>query len=61
MIQSDMYLMKAQLLLAEAHSERNPALKIDLANMARAYLRLADQAVRNAQNGLETTKDPDQA
>jgi hypothetical protein len=34
-------------LFAKAESERDPALKADFVNMARAYLRLADQARRN--------------
>jgi hypothetical protein len=43
----EVYLMKSADLFAKAEVERDPALKADLGNMARAYLRLADQAKRN--------------
>lgn len=43
----EVYLTKAADLFAKAEAERDPALKADFENMARAYLRLADQAKRN--------------
>jgi hypothetical protein len=43
----EVYLVKSADLFAKVESERDPALKADFVNMARAYLRLADQARRN--------------
>jgi hypothetical protein len=43
----DEYLLKAAELSAKAQIETNPADKIEFENLARAYLRLADQAERN--------------
>ncbi len=48
----EVYLMKSADLFAKAESERDPTLKADLANMARAYLRLADQAKRNDESKI---------
>lgn len=52
MIQRDIYLMNAALLFAKAEAEKDSAIKADFENMARAYLRLADQAERNAHNDV---------
>src|SRR5262245_34506027 len=62
----DEYLLRAAHLLARAGAEANAALKKEFENVARSYLRLADQAERNAQNDIvyETPpppKDRDQA
>ena len=43
----EVYLTKAADLFAKAEAERDPALKADFVSIARAYLRLADQAKRN--------------
>jgi len=45
----DEYLLRAADLLARAGAEVNGAFKDKLENMARSYLRLAEQAKRNAQ------------
>ena len=60
MIQRDIYLMNAALLFAKAEAEKDSAIKADFENMARAYLRLADQAERNAHNDVvyETPPPP---
>ena len=60
MIQRDIYLMNAALLFAKAEAEKDSAIKADFENMARAYLRLADQAERNALNDVvyETPPPP---
>jgi hypothetical protein len=60
MIQRDIYLMNAAFLFAKAEAEKDSAIKADFQNMARAYLRLADQAERNAQNDIvyETPPSP---
>ena len=52
MIQRDAYLMKAAYLFVKAGAERDLSLKAEFETMARAYLRLADQAERNAQNDI---------
>ena len=52
MIPRDVYLMKAAHLFAKAAAERDSAVKADFELIARAYLRLADQAKRNAQNDI---------
>jgi hypothetical protein len=41
------YLLKAAELSAKAQGEPDPARKVELENLARAYLRLAEQAERN--------------
>src|SRR5262245_31040286 len=56
MIQRDIYLMNAAYLFAKAEAEKDSAIRGDFENMARAYLRLADQAVRNAQNDIVTRR-----
>jgi hypothetical protein len=52
MTQRDIYLMNAAYLFAKAEAEKDSAIRADFENMARAYLRLVDQAVRNAQNDI---------
>jgi hypothetical protein len=48
----EVYLTKAADLFAKAEAERDPALKADFVNIARAYLRLADQAKRNDETDI---------
>jgi hypothetical protein len=48
----DEYLMRAAHLLAKAGAEANAALKDEFENMARSYLRLADQAKRNDETDI---------
>jgi len=43
----DVYLMRAAELIAKVDDELDPALKAEFDNLARAYLRLAEQAERN--------------
>ena len=61
----DEYLLKAAHLLVKAGAEPDAALKDELENMARSYLRLAQQAKRNDDTDIvyETPppKDRDQA
>ena len=45
--------IKAAEVLAKAHAERVPMIKAEWENLARAYLRLAQQADRNAKAGIE--------
>lgn len=54
----EVYLMKSADLFARAEVERDPALKADLGNIARAYLRLADQARRNDETKISYEKPP---
>jgi len=60
----DEYLLRAAHLLAKAGAEANAALKDELENMARSYLRLAEQAKGNDETDIvyETPpkKDGDQ-
>jgi len=60
MIQREIYLMNAASLFAKAEAEKDSAIKADFENMARACLRLANQADRNAQNDVvhETPPPP---
>ena len=48
----DAYRIKASELNAEARQESNADKRKELKNLAMAYLRLADQAERNAQNNV---------
>jgi hypothetical protein len=59
----DEYLLKAAELSAMAQAETDRADKVEFENLARAYLRLAEQAERNSQVVSETPlkKDRDQA
>ena len=43
----DVYLMKAAELIAKVDGELDPALRAEFDSLARAYLRLAEQAERN--------------
>jgi hypothetical protein len=63
MILRDVYLMKAAELISKVDGELDPALKTEFENLARAYLRLAEQADLNNQTDIvyETPdKDRDQ-
>lgn len=46
------YLLKAAELSAEAQVETDPARKVELENLTRAYLRLAEQAERNSHTDI---------
>jgi hypothetical protein len=48
----DVYLVRAAELIAKVDSETDPALKAEFDNLARAYLRLAEQAERNDQTDV---------
>ena len=48
MVVGDNYRAKALELLARAETENNPAIRAEFENLAAAYLRLAEQAERNA-------------
>ena len=65
MTQREEYLLRAAELSARAQTERDVARKDEFENMARAYLRLAEQAKRNSLADIvyETPpkKDGDQA
>jgi len=65
MAQREEYLLKAAELSARAQTENDAARKAEFENMARAYLRLAEQAKRNSLTDIvyETPpkKDRDQA
>jgi hypothetical protein len=52
MTSGDLYRAKAADLNARAARERTPALRSELENLALAYLRLAEQADRNARTDL---------
>ena len=63
MTSRDVYLMRAAELISKIDGELDPALKTEFENLARAYLRLADQAELNNQTDIvyETpNKDRDQ-
>lgn len=45
----DQYRIKAAELAAKAKQQTSPALRSELDNLARGYLRLAEQAKRNSQ------------
>jgi hypothetical protein len=49
MTPADGYRVKAAELMARARLDTNPMLRVECENLALAYLRLADQADRNAQ------------
>jgi hypothetical protein len=58
----DVYLMRAAELIAKVDGELDPALKAEFDSLARAYLRLAEQAERNhPTDGVYGTpnKDPE--
>ena len=52
MTSADEYRAKAAEFSASAQSEKSPALQIEYAKMAAAYIRLAEMAERNAENGV---------
>lgn len=49
---ADQYRVKAAEFAAKAKAAQHPALQIEHAQMAAAYLRLAEQADRNAMNDV---------
>jgi hypothetical protein len=61
----DQYLLRAAELSAMAQAETDHAGKVEFENLARAYLRLAEQAERNSQadtiSETPLQKDRDQA
>jgi hypothetical protein len=60
----DEYLLRAAGLSAKAQAETDRANKVEFENLARAYLRLAEQAERNSQADIVSAplkKDRDQA
>ena len=52
MAQRELYLLRAAELSAKAQTESATADKSEFENLARAYLRLAEQALRNAQTDV---------
>ena len=56
MAAGDEYRIKAAEFHAQARREPRPGLRAELENLARAYLRLAEQAQRNTQ--LDVTYEP---
>jgi hypothetical protein len=48
----DVYLVRAAELIAKVDGEIDPALKAEFDSLARAYLRLAEQAERNDQTDI---------
>jgi len=48
----DAYLMRAAELIAKVDGETAPAFRAEFDNLARAYLRLAEQAERNKQSDI---------
>jgi hypothetical protein len=48
----DVYLMRAAELIAKVDGETDPALRAEFDNLARAFLRLAEQAERNEQTDI---------
>lgn len=63
MIPRDVYLMRAAELISKVDGELEPVLRAEFENLARAYLRLAEQADLNNQTDIvyETpNKDRDQ-
>jgi hypothetical protein len=60
----DEYLLRAAELSAMAQAETDCADKVEFENLARAYLRLAEQAERNSRAGVSETplkRDRDRA
>ena len=60
-VPGDAYRIKASELNAEARQEPNAARRTELENLAMAYLRLADQAERNALNEMYGIPSPQRA
>ncbi len=58
MTTGDDYRVKAAELRARARSETDPAIGAELESLARAYLRLAEQAERNSQLDLSYETPP---
>jgi len=49
---ADVYRAKAAQFLANAETETNPRLVLELQNLAHGYLRLADQADKNSHSDI---------
>ncbi|HET7681192.1 MAG TPA: hypothetical protein VFK79_13795 [Xanthobacteraceae bacterium] len=60
MTSADQYRVRAAEFAAMAKSEANPALQLEYATIAASYLRLAEQADRNAMNDVAYETPPDQ-
>ncbi|HEY6753183.1 MAG TPA: hypothetical protein VI077_00525 [Pseudolabrys sp.] len=58
MTSGDAYLFRAAELLAKAEAEADFDARVDLENLARAYLRLAEQAIRNAKTDISYEPPP---
>jgi hypothetical protein len=54
MTPADRYRVKAAELMARARLDTNPMLRLECENLGLAYLRLADQADRNAQTEAQS-------
>jgi hypothetical protein len=54
----DAYRIKAAELLAEARGETNPLIRIEFENLGRGYIRLAQQADRNAKTDITYETPP---
>jgi hypothetical protein len=54
----DEYLFKAAAFFAKAESETDLDVRAGFANLARAYLRLAEQAIRNARTDVSYEPPP---
>ena len=61
MAAGDEYRIKAAEMIARAKSERNPLTRAENENLALAYLRLADQADKNATADLVYETPPERA
>jgi hypothetical protein len=57
-VPGDNYRAKALVLLARADTGIEPSLRAELENLAAAFLRLAEQAVRNRQFNLANEPPP---
>jgi len=60
MVAGDNYRAKALELLARAEVETDPTINADFENLAAAFLRLAEQAERNAALTIEFEIPPDE-
>jgi len=52
MTSKDSYLFRAAELLAKSEAESDPEKRTELENLGRAFLRLAEQAMRNSQTDV---------
>ena len=58
MTSGDDYLFRAAEFFAKAESETDLEIRAEFENLARAYLRLAEQAIRNAQTDVSYEPPP---